>query len=210
MKHRLVLLYILIWFGLPGCASTGGSDIDPMSATAAAGDAERSSESPAVSDDTYTVAPGDILEISVWKEEDLDRKVLVAPDGRLNFPMVGTIDARDKSVAKIRKEIEQRLKPYITEPVVNVAVINNQGNSIFVIGKVEHPGQYAVRRNIDVLQALSLAGGLTPFAEEDDIKILRRVGAEVKVFPFDYSEVVSGENLQQNILLKPGDTVTVP
>jgi len=207
MKHRLVLLSIIIWFGLPGCAGTPKNDIDPTSAAPAVGGAE---SSPAVADEAYTVAPGDILEISVWKEEDLDRKVLVAPDGRINFPMAGTIDARDKSVAEIHKEIEQRLKPYITEPVVNVAVINNQGNSIFVIGKVEHPGQYAVRRHIDVLQALSLAGGLTPFAEEDDIKILRRVGSEVKVFPFDYSEVLSGENLQQNILLKPGDTVTVP
>ena len=173
-------------------------------------DAEGSAERSMAGDDTYTVTPGDTLEISVLGEDDLSREVLVEPDGRLNFPLAGTIDVKDKSVTKIQKEIVQKLTPFITDPVVNVAVINNQGNAIFVVGKVDRPGQYVVRRNIDVLQALSLAGGLTPFAQEDEIKILRRIGSEIKTFDFDYDEVIDGENLQQNILLKAGDTVTVP
>jgi len=161
-------------------------------------------------DSVYTVTPGDTLEISVLGEDDLSREVLVEPDGHLNFPLAGTIAVRDKSVTEIQKELVQKLTLFITDPVVNVALVNNQGNAIFVIGKVQHPGQYVVRRNIDVLQALSLAGGLTPFAQEDEIKILRRVGSEVKTFDFDYDEVIDGGNLQQNILLKAGDTVTVP
>lgn len=190
---------ILTIFLLLGVFSSAWAEETPSSA-------ERSLPS----GDTYTVTPGDTLEISVLGEDDLSREVLVGPDGRLNFPLAGTIDAREKSVTEIHKEIVKGLTPYITDPVVNVAVINNQGNTIFVIGKVASPGQYVVLRNIDVLQALSLAGGLTPFAEEDEIKILRRVGSEIKTFDFDYDEVISGENLQQNILLKAGDTVTVP
>ena len=173
-------------------------------------DAEGSAERSMAGDDTYTVTPGDTLEISVLGEDDLSREVLVEPDGRLNFPLAGTIDVKDKSVTKIQKEIVQKLTPFITDPVVNVAVINNQGNAIFVVGKVDRPGQYVVRRNSDGLQALSLAGGLTPFAQEDEIKILRRIGSEIKTFDFDYDEVIDGENLQQNILLIAGDTVTVP
>ena len=99
---------------------------------------------------------------------------------------------------------------YISEPSVTVKLVNNQGNTIFVIGKVTKPGQYFSSRKIDVLQALSLAGGLTVYASEGSISILRRNGNQIQVFPFDYSDVIKGEDLEQNIMLEPGDTVTVP
>ena len=158
----------------------------------------------------YTVTAGDVLEISVLGEDGLTREVLVEPDGRINFPLAGTVDVRGQSVTSIREQLVRKLSAYISEPVVNVAVVKNQGNSIFVVGQVDRPGQYFVFRNIDVLQALSLAGGLTPFAKEDEIKVLRRQGGGMQTFDFDYDDVINGENLQQNILLKAGDTVTVP
>lgn len=161
--------------------------------------------------DTYLLAPGDLISISVWKEEGMqEQQTLVAPDGNITFPLVGTLMAAGKPIFALEEAIAGRLADYIADPVVNVKLLQNNGNSIFVIGKVNKPGQYPANRRIDVMQALSLAGGLTVFADDNSIHILRRVGNAVKVFPFDYGYVLDGEHLEQNIILEPGDTVTVP
>ena len=160
---------------------------------------------------SYLLAPGDMIEISVWKEEDMQKvQTLVAPDGNISFPLAGTIVAAGKPMLALEEAIATRLADYITDPVVNIKLLQSTGNSIFVIGKVNKPGQFPTNRRIDVLQALSLAGGLTVFADEDDITIQRRVGNAIKVFPFEYDEVLEGDHLEQNIILEPGDTVTVP
>lgn len=159
----------------------------------------------------YQLAPGDALEISVWKEEGLQQQqILIAPDGTIIYPLVGTVIAAGKTITELKDALAARLADYISDPSVSVKLLNNQGNAVFVIGKVNKPGQVFSGRKIDVLQALSLAGGLTVFADDDNITIQRRVGTEIKVFPFDYSNVISGEDLGQNILLEAGDTVTVP
>jgi polysaccharide export outer membrane protein len=158
---------------------------------------------------SYKLAPGDILEVSVWKEEDLQKQVIIAPDGTISLPLAGSITAAGKTIAEIQQIIAEKLNNYISDPAVNVSLLKNDGNTIFVVGKVNKPGQFLVNRYIDVLQAISLAGGLTVFANESSIHILRRTGGEIKVFPFDYDDVLDGENLDQNIVLEPGDTVTV-
>lgn len=159
---------------------------------------------------SYKLAPGDALEVSVWKEEDLQKQVILAPDGTISLPLVGSITAAGKTIAEIQQIIAEKLNSYISDPSVTVSLLKNDGNTIFVVGKVNKPGQFLVNRYIDVLQALSLAGGLTVFANESSIHILRRTtGGEIKVFPFDYDDVLDGENLDQNITLEPGDTVTV-
>jgi len=157
----------------------------------------------------YLLAPEDILEISVWKEEGLQREVVVRPDGRLSFPLVGHIQAAGNTPEQVQQEIAKRLVSFISDPVVTVSVLRVGGNKIYVIGKVARPGEYVVGRYVDVLQALSLAGGLTPFAAENDIRILRRQNGKQVVFPFKYSEVADGEELQQNIILMSGDVVVV-
>jgi polysaccharide export outer membrane protein len=139
-----------------------------------------------------------------------EQQTLVAPDGNITFPLAGTIMAAGKPIFAVEEAIAERLADYIADPVVNIKLLQNNGNSIFVIGKVNKPGQYPANRRIDVMQALSLAGGLTIYADDDSIHVLRRVGNEVKVFPFDYDDVLNGEHLEQNIILEPGDTVTVP
>ncbi len=158
----------------------------------------------------YLLQPGDILEISVWKEPDLQSEVLVHPDGRISFPLVGSIMAKGRTVQDVNKAISGRLEKYIPDPVVTVNLKQMSGNRIYVVGKVLKPGEFLTNRNIDVMQAIGMAGGLNPFAEGDEILILRRVNGEQKSIPFDYDSVVEGKDLTQNIFLEPGDVVVVP
>jgi polysaccharide biosynthesis/export protein len=157
----------------------------------------------------YKLAPGDVLEVTVWKEEDLHKQIIIAPDGTISLPLVETITAAGKTTTELKQIISEKLASYMTDPAVTVSLIKNDGNTIFVIGKVNRPGQYSASRYIDALQAISLAGGLTVFAKESSIHILRRTGGTIQVFNFDYDDVLDGENLHQNIILEPGDTVTV-
>jgi polysaccharide biosynthesis/export protein len=158
----------------------------------------------------YSLQPGDILEVSVWKEPDLQREVLVRPDGGISFPLVGNIRARNSSVQQVNKEITTRLAKFIPDPVVTVSLKQMLGNRVYVVGKVLKPGEFLVNRNVDVMQALSMAGGLNPFAAGNEIMILRRVNGAQKSIPFRYDSVVDGKNLAQNIVLRPGDVVVVP
>ncbi len=160
--------------------------------------------------DGYQIGPEDVLEISVWKEADLKKEVLVRPDGGISFPLIGEIHAMGKTEGQLQKEITERLNKFIPDPVVSVSIMKVAGNKIYVIGKVNKPGDYTTGRYVDVLQALSMAGGLTPFAAENSIKVLRKEGGKESVFRFRYSQVKNGENLQQNIQLKGGDVVVVP
>lgn len=167
-------------------------------------------QSPSSAGGDYQIGPEDILDIAVWREKDLQREVLVRPDGWLTFPLVGNIQAAGKTAHQLEQEIRQRLKKYIPEPVVTVSVKKIQGLKVFVIGRVGKPGEYVVGRYVDVLQALTLAGGLTPFAKEDKIRVLRKQGGKEIVIPFDFSEVKKGKHLEQNITLRSGDVIVVP
>ncbi|MEC9376160.1 MAG: polysaccharide biosynthesis/export family protein [Pseudomonadota bacterium] len=158
----------------------------------------------------YLINPGDILAISVWREEDLQREVLVRPDGKFSFPLAGDIDTTNKSIDEIRQQLKSELSKYIPELVVSVAVIQINGNKIYVIGQVNQPGDFVINPMVDVLQALSLAGGTTAFAEVNDIKILRRENGAQRSIEFRYRDVEKGKNLNQNIMLKAGDVIVVP
>lgn len=159
----------------------------------------------------YLIQPGDLLEVSVWKEEDLQREVLVRPDGQISFPLVGDIDARGKTVSELRAEITARLQKYIPNLVVTVTVARILGKRIYVIGQVNNPGEFVVNPGVDVMQALSMAGGTTPFAKLGDIIILRRNSdGNQSAIRFRYNQVESGRSLDQNIMLNNGDVVVVP
>src|SRR5262245_973280 len=159
----------------------------------------------------YRLQAGDLVEISVWKEEDLSREVLIRSDGGMSFPLVGDLAAAGSTVAELQAQLQGRLAEFIPDATVSVAVRQINGNQVFVLGRVNRPGSYKFDRPIDVLQVLSLAGGASEFAKVDDIRILRRGtdGAQ-HTFAFEYSEVARGESLEQNIVLESGDTVVVP
>ena len=158
----------------------------------------------------YRIQPGDILAISVWKETDMQAEVLVRPDGGMSFPLAGEQVAGGHTIAEVRIALEERLKKYIPGPVVTVALKFIGGNRIYVVGKVNRPGEYPFSRSLDVMQLLSLAGGATSFAALNDIRILRRDNGSQTVIQFHYDDVERGRKLEQNILLKSGDTVVVP
>jgi polysaccharide export outer membrane protein len=158
----------------------------------------------------YTMNPGDTLDISVWKEEDLTKTAIVRPDGKFSFPLAGEVVAVNRTVAQIQAEITNRLKTYMPEPVVSVSVKGLDGCKVYVIGQVSKPGSFVMNPRITVLQALSLAGGMTPFAALNDIIVLRGAGAAQKSLSFHYGEVSKGRNLNQNVTLESGDVVIVP
>jgi len=158
----------------------------------------------------YQVNPGDILNIMVWKESELQGDVIVRPDGGISFPLVGDLQIAGKNIKEVQIDISRRLKRYIPDPVVTVSVKKLSGHKLYVIGKVQRPGVFLIEQQTDIMQVLSMAGGLTSFANSDDIKILRREGNIQKVFHFDYSKVESGEGLDKNRILKSGDVVVVP
>lgn len=165
---------------------------------------------PIVSGGDYLIGPEDTLQIDVWKEKDLQKEVLVRPDGWITFPLVGNIEAKGKTAQQLQDEITEWLRQYIPNPVVTVSVQKIASYKIYVIGRVNKPGDYIVGHYIDVLQALTLAGGLTPYAEEKKIKVVRKNNGKETILPFDYSAVKKGKRMEQNINLMSGDVIIVP
>ena len=159
---------------------------------------------------SFQVGPGDILEISVWRDANLSRELVVTPDSILSFPLIGDVNIAGMSVADIRKVITERLTDYI--PDASVAVMVKQINSlnVYVIGQVKNPGVFPISLETRIMQALAMAKGLTPFASERDIHIIRYEGGVSKKIAFDYKEVLKGNNREQDIILKRGDVIVVP
>jgi polysaccharide export outer membrane protein len=160
--------------------------------------------------DPFYLGPGDMLEVSVWKDEALSRQVVVRPDGKISFPLIGDVVARGRTVDELRKAVEAKIKVFVPDAPVNVMVLQVGSPKVYVVGKVAKPGLYIMGEALRVMQVLAMAGGMTPFAKKDDIIIIRKDNGSQKVFPFNYSQVADGNNLEQNIRLEPGDTVVVP
>ena len=159
---------------------------------------------------SYRLHPGDVITVSVWKETDLQSEVLIRPDGGFSFPLAGEVEASGKTIEEIRSILTERLKRFIPTPVVTVAVKQIVGNRVYVVGRVNRAGDFPLNSQIDVMQAIALAGGATPFAAINDIVILRRHNGQQQALHFHYSDVARGRDLTQNILLQGGDTVVVP
>jgi len=190
---RVMLSFLFMFSVVSAMAETGSSAVKPESVSV-----------------TYQIGPGDVLNISVWKEDGMQLEVLVRPDGGITFPLAGEIKAGGITTKALSDELVEKLKKYIPHPNVTVSVNKSVSNKIYVIGKVNRPGEFIATGYMDVLQALTMAGGLTPYAESDEIKIIRRTETGTKMKLFDYDEVISGERLDMNIVLKAGDTVVVP
>ncbi len=160
--------------------------------------------------DNFTLRPGDILQITVWKEEGLDREVLVLQDGTVNFPLAGTIQAQGLTTHALEEKIKDKLKDSVPDASVIVAVKNPAGHAVSVIGQVTKPGSIIMAQRLTVMQALSEVGGLTPYASEDNITILREGKNGKTSLPYPYSDIARGKHLEQDTPLEPGDVIVVP
>lgn len=162
-------------------------------------------------DKSYQVNQGDKLRINVWHEEELKAEVMVSPDGTITFPFIGTVVVAGKTLDQLQEDLREQLAEYIPEPEVIVSLITVEGNVVYVIGEVARPGSYVMTKNLKVMQALSMAGGLTPYASRGSIRILRddSDGKSTSI-PFSYGDVEDGDDLASNILLQSDDTIIVP
>jgi len=158
----------------------------------------------------YIIGPGDILFVSVWKDQALTQSVPVRPDGRFSFPLIGEIQAAGRSVAQVKTEMEQKIARYVPDPVLTIGLHEIRSMLIYVIGRVNQPGRFPIYSNVDVLQALAMAGGCNTFADTKRIKVFRKNGDGTLIMDFNYNDVSSGKNLEQNIRLERGDVIVVP
>jgi polysaccharide export outer membrane protein len=198
LGHWLVTVFIiLVMFSSTVSAADKGRQVGPASGAL--------SQPP-----DYRIGPGDVLEISVWKDPDLSRSVVVLPDGRIDFPLVGHFDAMGHTSQELQTEMEAKLKRYIPEPLLTVIVQQTNSMRIYVIGKVNRPGHFLLSGNLNVMQALAMAGGLNTFAKANEIQIFREEGAHTMVYPFAYEKVSGGKKIDQNIVLQRGDVIVVP
>ncbi|MDR3553312.1 MAG: polysaccharide biosynthesis/export family protein [Syntrophobacteraceae bacterium] len=195
----LIPLILTSCLFLYGCASVGPGGEDAHLAAVPSNSAD------------YLIAPGDVLEIAIYGEDGLDkRKLVVRPDGKVSFPLVGDVRAGGLTTEQVKAEVEGKARKFIPEAVATVSVRQLDSMQYYVLGKVAKPGMFNVSRPITVLQALALAGGNTTFADEKHIEIVRSDGGRITKMEFNYNQVKNGKDLAQNILLQRGDTVVVP
>lgn len=166
--------------------------------------------SSALTQSAYTLKEGDVLSISVWGEEALDREIKVLPDGSISFPLVGNISASGLTAPQIEERITEGIADFIPDASVSVVVTETLGNRIYVLGNVNNPGAFIMNSPLTVVQALSLAGGLSTFADENDILIVRETAEGRSQLPVLYNKILSGKDLSTNHLLVAGDTILVP
>lgn len=181
--------------------------VDPATAQAAAGTEPASKPH----DDTFVIGNDDVLSINVWKEPDISRSIPVRSDGRISLPLAGEIQAAGRTPLALEREIASKLQSYISEPEVTVMVTQINSQKFNILGQVTKPGAYSLVNSATVLDAIALAGGFRDFAKKKSIYVLRQNpdGSQQRI-PFNYKEVLKGENPAQNIKLQPRDTIVVP
>jgi polysaccharide export outer membrane protein len=158
----------------------------------------------------FVIGPEDVLKIHVWKHENVSVTVPVRSDGKISIPLINDVEAAGFTPNQLKDEIAKRLKKYIDEPTVSVIVVALNSIKVSVSGNVNSPGVYNIGREISLIEAISLAGGLGDFADPENIKIIRKENGIDKIFKVNYTDILNGEDLKQNITLVPGDSVVVP
>jgi len=211
-------IFILAMFVVTGAyvsAAQSQAAMNPPSANPATGappasDA-KTSKAGEVNPGTYVIGPEDNLSINVWKEQELSKTVPVRPDGMISLPLIGEVKASGLTPLQLQDAITEPLKKYMSEPQVTVIVTEVRSKTFNIVGQVSKPGYYPLDRQLTVLDAVALAGGFRDFAKVKKIYVLRTdAGGKQERLPFNYKEVIKGQNMQQNVELQPHDTVVVP
>jgi len=211
MLMRLPALFVLtIACTVPSMAQDSGAQKQPAQPAVPAMAAEAQSPKAATNDANYVIGAQDVLDVSIWKEQDISRVVPVRPDGKISLPLLNDVQAAGLTPAQLAAQITESLKKYVTNPQVTVIVTTINSQRVYILGEVTRPGAFPLLPNMTVLQALSSAGGFTQFAREKSIYVLRNENGKQVKHPFNYKNVVSGKNTDQDIVLKAGDTIVVP
>ncbi|MBS1850169.1 MAG: polysaccharide biosynthesis/export family protein [Acidobacteria bacterium] len=163
------------------------------------------------SDDSFVIGADDVIAINVWKEPDLSRSIPVRSDGKITLPLIGEVQAAGKTPHQLEVELVGKLQNFISEPEVTVIVQDVRSQRFNILGQVAKPGSYLLTSSTTVLDAIAMAGGFRDFAKKKSIYVLRQNsdGTQVRL-PFNYSDVIKGQNFEQNVKLKPRDTVVIP
>lgn len=203
MKGRLVII-VLLALSIAGWAqSNSKTDGQPNSGSTA--DASHA----AAAGPSYVIGPEDVLLISVWKEGDLTNTLPVRPDGKISMPLLNDVQAAGLTPMQLADSLTEKLKKYLADPRVTVVVTQINSQRIYITGEVLHTGAMQLLPDMTVLQAVASAG-FTQFANTKGIYVLRTSNGKQQKLPFNYKQVVKGEDMAQNIVLKPGDTIVVP
>jgi polysaccharide export outer membrane protein len=214
MRKWLYVTAALSLVSVSICARAEGqarNDIKSGSAKVlAAGEVTSQPAKAATDDPNYSIAPEDVLTIDVWKEPEISRTVPVRRDGKISLPLLNDLQAAGLTPTQLGAEIVEKLRATIVHPQVTVIVAQMSSLRIYILGQVTRAGAYPLVPEMTVMQALSIAGGFTPYANLKKIYVMRSENGASKTFPMNYKEVVSGRKPQQNIPLKPGDTIVVP
>jgi polysaccharide export outer membrane protein len=203
MRRSLCITLAIV--ALPSAHAQSTAKQPPPTVTTKA----NSPSTPVVPDD-YTIGPQDVVQIDVWKEPDISRKIPVRPDGKISLPLLNDIQAAGLTAMQLAGRIREGLTKYITSPQVTVTVTEINSRRVFVTGEVSHVGALSLLPGMTVLQALSSTGGFTQFARPTRIYILRNQGGHQLKIPFNYKQVIKGDHPEQDILLEPGDVIVVP
>lgn len=163
----------------------------------------------------FLLGPEDVLNVTIWKNQDLSREVVVRPDGMISMPLVGDIQATGLTANLLAKRIAERLTEYLASPIVFVQVKDVNSYYIYVMGEVAKPGKYSLKSYANVMQGISLAGGFTPYAKKNKIKVLRVSadgpnGKHQMEIPVQYDEILNGNAVPGNFFLRIGDVIVVP
>jgi polysaccharide biosynthesis/export protein len=161
--------------------------------------------------DDYVIGVEDMMSITVWKEPDFSvKEMAVRTDGKITMPLINDIQAAGLTTRELRQTITKKLESYISTPTVTVAILKSLSRSVSVVGQVNKPGFYMMNVPITVIELIARAGGITEFAKQKDIKVVREENGKILQYSFNYKDSIRGKNLEQNITLKVGDVVLVP
>ena len=160
--------------------------------------------------ESYVIGQGDVLEVFAWRNEQLSRQVTVRPDGKISLPLIQDLHAEGLTVLQLKERITRGFKQYVQNPTVTVIVSQINSYKINVLGKVASPGVYPITTKTTLLEAISMAGGLTEWAKKRKITVITQQGGKKKKIRINYKKIISGKDPSQNIILNRGDTIIVP
>jgi polysaccharide export outer membrane protein len=201
-----MLRKVILFIGLAMLVACGGNILSVKTLTKD----PKLNRSTATTINAYVIGPGDVLAVDIWKEPELSKQVSVRLDGHISLPLVNDIRAAGLTPEELRNYLKIRYRDYVEVPEVSVTLVESRSRKIYILGKVNTAGELVLEKNMTFLQAISRAGGLGEWADTSDIRLIRKINGVERTFRIDYDAIISGEDLSQNILLQPDDTIFVP